>query len=58
MKIGDKVERQVCFFDTMEECEKFQKIINDDADYIRQYCYEYGNLVLDPHYIPCPRFLY
>ena len=57
VKRGDKIGRNVMFFDTMEEAEDFQKLVNDDADYIRQYCYEYGNGVLYPKYIPLPQKL-
>lgn len=53
-KVGSEVAREICYFDTMAEAQSFRNRINNEASYIRQYCYEYGNLVLDAHYIPCP----
>ena len=56
-KVGSEVAREICYFDTMAEAYSFRNRINNEANYIRQYCYEYGNLVLDAHYIPCPKSL-
>ena len=43
VKIGDRIKRRIKYFDTIEEAKRFQKAYNDNADYLREYCYQYGS---------------
>lgn len=52
VKKGDKIKRQLIYFETMEDAKEFQKLYNDNSEYLRQYCYIFGNSILRMREIP------
>lgn len=50
--IGSRVKRNIIYFDTVEEAHEFKKRYDDNEDYVRNYCYQYGNTILRMCEIP------
>ena len=52
VKKGSKIKRFLIYFDTVDDIKKFIQFYNDNSDYIRNYCYEYGSTVLRMNRMP------
>lgn len=52
VKKGDKIKRNILAFDNLEEMKRFQKLYDDNSEYVRDYCYFFGDQVLRPVSIP------
>lgn len=53
-KKGDLIKRNILYFNTIDDAKKYQKWFNDNDEYIREYCYEYGSNLLGLNEIPKP----
>lgn len=52
VKIGQHLDRDIMEFDTYEDCKKFQKLYDDNAEYVRNYVYMHGSSIVRLNTIP------
>lgn len=52
VKTGDILSREICTFGTKEDAYTFRQKYIDNADYVRNYCYIYGGMILHSRKIP------